>query len=699
MKKYTIYANCQGEALAKILSRETHFSNEYYHVNLPPVQALSSNDTNQVYATIADADLIIAQPVGEVFRGPSLSTRSILSRAKDDCTILTLPSLYFDGYFPHIGTLKCVDSPHSAPFNLIHNYYYALMWAHGFEFSTAASLFTMLESHYADVASKFAYSSVEELRARESKNNTTIMLADFILCEFNKSRLFHTPNHPTNSLLEEVGRQVLERLFSNDVAINTVSRGVHPELLGAVKASIYPSIASSLNLQFYADEDQNYQKSNKTYTQSGALRRFWEFYDSQHSSIPHFRDLLIDEVCKRKRDIADTFNNLFLANLYTAARQKKNSSQPDTGRDDQDSVSKSDTMSDHSRSISATTNLMRRKLWLHIGHPKCGSTFIQSTLAINHDELKLLDINYPVDFKKYGFYNEAWLARNSRPSMGNCNALFRTLMRHDKVLAQTIIDDLSYISSNLFLSCEGLFYQPEITEFICKSFAGAGFDINIIAFVPNTYRACVAGYLQRVRNHQYHHTIFDFIARPGQNRFLDFNSIFNSLARLEQVASVVFIPYTKDGICSPLNKSMPRSIINDLSHAMKVDIESAINAAALDSSCANKSFCAEVYQAIMSFNLAFSTRIPYQAYQGISRDIDMSEGLKSFDYFFTKEAKNAIEERYSRESNANIALIQDLNPEYLPQEWASAPHIYDLTRELNKTLIRETIQILIDNAV
>lgn len=699
MKKYTIYANCQGEALAKTLSRKTHFSNEYHHVKLPPVQALSSKDTNQVYATIADADLIIAQPVGEGFRGPSLSTRSILSRAKGDCTILTLPSLYFDGYFPHIGALKCVDSPHSAPFNLIHNYYYALMWAHGFEFSNAESFFTMLEAHYANAASKFAYSSVEELRARESKNNTTIMAADFILCEFNRSRLFHTPNHPTNRLLEEVGRQVLERLFSNDVAMNTVSLGVHPELLGAVKAAIYPSIASSLNLQFYTDGDQSYQKSNKTYTQSGALRLFWDFYDSQHSSIPHFRDLLIEEICKRKSDIVDTFNNLFLANPYTAARHKKNSSQPDTGRYDQDFVCKSNTKPDHSRSISAITNLMRRKLWLHIGHPKCGSTFIQSTLASNHDELKLLDISYPVDFKKYGFYDEAWLARNSRPSMGNCNALFRALSRHDKALAQTIIDDLSHTESNLFLSCEGLFYQPEISEFICKSFAETGFDINIIAFVPNTYRACVAGYLQRVRNHRYHHTICDFIARPGQNRFLDFDGIFHSLTRLEHTASVAFIPYTKEGICSPLNQSRAPSIINDLSHAMKVDIESVINAATPDGSCSNKSFCAEVYQAIMSFNLAFSTRIPHQAYQNISRDIDMGAGLKSFDYFFTKEAKNAIEEKYSRDNDANVALIQELNPEYFPQKWASAPQISDLTRELNKTLIRRVIQILIDNAV
>ena len=72
MKNYTIYGNCQGGALAEVLSRKNCFANEYHHTVLPAVQELTPNDAEQVYKEIADADLIIAQPVGEGFRGPSL---------------------------------------------------------------------------------------------------------------------------------------------------------------------------------------------------------------------------------------------------------------------------------------------------------------------------------------------------------------------------------------------------------------------------------------------------------------------------------------------------------------------------------------------------------------------------------------------------------------------------------------------------
>ena len=99
----------------------------------------------------------------------------------------------------------------------------------------------------------------------------------------------------------------------------------------------------------------------------------------------------------------DAFNNLILRNSNTTARPGENTILLSVAELNHRSACDFKSKSDQLRVDSGSTSSVRKKLWLHIGHPKYGSTFIQSTFACNHVDLKQLNISYPVDFQNLWF--------------------------------------------------------------------------------------------------------------------------------------------------------------------------------------------------------------------------------------------------------------------------------------------------------
>lgn len=127
MKKFIVYANCQGPALAKTLVEAKAFKEEYEYQLIKPVQTLRENDISHVREQFAKADLIICQPISsgvtdkikQTFRGvksmisrqqaspgrrpKELDTDEMLKYAKKKCKDVFFPLLVFQRLFSSSG--------------------------------------------------------------------------------------------------------------------------------------------------------------------------------------------------------------------------------------------------------------------------------------------------------------------------------------------------------------------------------------------------------------------------------------------------------------------------------------------------------------------------------------------------------------------------------------------------------------------
>ena len=102
MKRFTVYANCQGGALAKTLLENEHFMREYQWEMIPYIHTLTADSVGRVREAMSVSDLIIHQPISGNGRPRELSSDDVLQYAKSGATVLSFPSLYLDAYFPHL---------------------------------------------------------------------------------------------------------------------------------------------------------------------------------------------------------------------------------------------------------------------------------------------------------------------------------------------------------------------------------------------------------------------------------------------------------------------------------------------------------------------------------------------------------------------------------------------------------------------
>ena len=107
-KKYTIYANCQGQALARVLNSSQAFREKYQYFQIKPVQEINLDYLNNfINSVIPQIDLFIFQPVSEKYKNYfRYSSKYITSHLKKDCRQLSFPSCYFQGYHPELRPLK-----------------------------------------------------------------------------------------------------------------------------------------------------------------------------------------------------------------------------------------------------------------------------------------------------------------------------------------------------------------------------------------------------------------------------------------------------------------------------------------------------------------------------------------------------------------------------------------------------------------
>lgn len=292
---FTVYANCQGNAIAKTLLENSDFSARYQLEAINPVQTLTSDNINDVAEKASKADLFIYQPIKSTPNRPTeLSSDYLLSILKSSSTHISFPAMYFDGYFPHLQTMHGRQSVLS----LVHDYIVAYCSLKKLDVQDTLRLIRSSTLYSNDLSNELCEQSLQNLEKREHASNIDIRLSGFIRNNFRKLKLFNQFNHPTRALFVHLANEIFTSIGYENQYSNITT-----EYLDDIKTPIYRSTHANLSLEF--DEDFNAYNSilGRNAPQELIVEKFLAFYaqtdqDWLKTTIQHNKPFIVDIVEK-----------------------------------------------------------------------------------------------------------------------------------------------------------------------------------------------------------------------------------------------------------------------------------------------------------------------------------------------------------------------------------------------------------------
>lgn len=272
MKKFIVYANCQSHALALTLMENKEFSSIYEWVHIPPVQDLKKINIPEILSKVESADLFIYQPILSSHKRPKeLSSDFLTMRLKSGANFISFPSLYFDGYFPHLQTFKGYVSE----LNLVHDYFIAYCCSIGLTEEETIELIHNQDLYPKNVSIKLAENSLDNLRRRESKFHIDIKISGFIEENYRRIKLFNQFNHPKRVVFKHVAESIMKKLGIKDFAIDKEGAS-H---LDRIMTPIYRSTYKNLELEFEEDFESYNALNGKGINQKDVISEFFKFYN------------------------------------------------------------------------------------------------------------------------------------------------------------------------------------------------------------------------------------------------------------------------------------------------------------------------------------------------------------------------------------------------------------------------------------
>lgn len=280
MEKFVVYANCQGVGLARTLLENPEFASRYEWLNIDAVQTLGAQHIPAVLEKVAQADLFIHQPVkGESGgRAKELGTDFLLTRLKPGAVAYSFPSLYFNGYFPHLYTLNKMVSP---ILNHVHDYVIAYGWSLGLSQETILEVMNHEDLYPVEIAMRLANASLANLRTREDEDGLHVYVSDFIADNFRKMKLFNQFNHPARPVLSYVAEQILSLLGAERPVLDRDG----PDYLRAIATPVYRSTHKALSLSFEEDFSLYRAAGGQQLEQGEVVNRFYSYYEGQDKEL------------------------------------------------------------------------------------------------------------------------------------------------------------------------------------------------------------------------------------------------------------------------------------------------------------------------------------------------------------------------------------------------------------------------------
>jgi hypothetical protein len=166
---------------------------------------------------------------------------------------------------------------------------------------------------------------------------------------------------------------------------------------------------------------------------------------------------------------------------------------------------------------------------LHVGHPKTGSTYLQTVLHLNEDVLQQAGFWVPSDFRQFDSYHCRDLAESGQIFSGNVQAVFDAYEAQQPERVNALLHHILHSGAeNLILSSELLFYYNYVVWDIARRAAMAGYQVLVIAYMARQDRAVVGDYLQNVRNHGYHDGVVEFLASKRREKHLQYAQVLKA---------------------------------------------------------------------------------------------------------------------------------------------------------------------------
>ena len=160
---------------------------------------------------------------------------------------------------------------------------------------------------------------------------------------------------------------------------------------------------------------------------------------------------------------------------------------------------------------------------LHVGHPKTGSTYLQTVLHLNEEILQQAGFWVPSDFRQFDSYHCRDLAEHGQIFSGNMQAVFEAYEAEQPERVNALLHHILHSGAeNLILSSELLFYYNYVVWDIARRAASAGYQVLVIAYLTRQDRAAVGDYLQNVRNHGYHGGVLAFLESKRREKHLQY---------------------------------------------------------------------------------------------------------------------------------------------------------------------------------
>ena len=190
-------------------------------------------------ADIADADLILTQPISDGYRQvDDLSLSWILARKRPDTRVLVFPSIYFRGY-----TLQSFELDMPGHIMDYHDVHVADMYRLGMSAEECYECISASDFFSRAFVLDEVLACLRELIRREEACRADARVSPILATELDRELLFHTFNHPGRRVLASVTRDLMR---AAGTVIELPENGPSP--LNSIRIMPYPSAAYHLGL-------------------------------------------------------------------------------------------------------------------------------------------------------------------------------------------------------------------------------------------------------------------------------------------------------------------------------------------------------------------------------------------------------------------------------------------------------------------
>jgi len=240
--KVLIYGNCQTDHVKKILSSHPSFNKHFQILPTKPVHTQEEKDLPALYEAVRNADVVIYQPVPDVWG--IFSTSHILEEVRADAKVLTMCIIYFLGYHPQTVYLRAPGS-HRAVTGGPCDYHDLFIMRSFKDGLSVEQVITRINE--GALGPELMARNYEDTMAimRKREKNLNIKVADFIEANWQKKRLFYTINHCTDPVYLHIVGQILEILGMDNASGST---GKNPS--ASVLLPIYPEVYNHFGFGF-----------------------------------------------------------------------------------------------------------------------------------------------------------------------------------------------------------------------------------------------------------------------------------------------------------------------------------------------------------------------------------------------------------------------------------------------------------------